>query len=722
MHRAANRPFILFSVILIGTLSLLSVPGCARPVAPPASSSVPHPQGAATAPDHLPLTFAANAGQADPSVRFLAHGAGFSLALAPDALTLSLAPTTSLRFTFPNANPAPAIVATEPLSERVNSFIGNDPSRWLENIPTTARVRYTDLYPGIDLTVYGREGGDWEYDVIVAPGADPAAFALAIGGAASMTADDTSGDLVLHTASGDLRQHAPVLYQEVDRQRHIVAGSYALRTDGTIGFAVGAYDDRLPLVIDPTLAYSTYLGGSGYDQGNAIAVDTGGNVYVTGFTAGATFPITNGSTFSGGVYDAFVTKINPTGARVYSTYLGGNDLEFGYGVAVDTNGNAFVTGLTKSSNFPVTNGSTLGGSEDAFVTKLDGSGARVYSTYLGGSNVDYGTAIMVDAGGNAYVTGYSRSANFPVTNSSALGGYSDTFVTKLDGSGTRLYGTYLGGSGQEIGNGIAVDASGNAYVTGYTTSANFPVTNGSAYGGGNDAFVTKLDTSGTRLYSTYLGGNGDEQGNGIAVDASGNAYVTGVTTSANFPVTNGSAYGGFSDAFVTKLDGNGARAYSTYLGGFDTDQGNGIAVDASGNASITGSTRSANFPTSSGSAPNGAFNAFVTKLDRTGVRTYSTVFGGGSDDQGNGIAVDAGGNAYVTGYTTSTNFPVTNGSTYGGNTDAFVTKIAGPAVFPNPLPSPQPAPAPSGQPAPLPRAQSTVPASGAPSPLPSRRP
>ncbi len=678
----------------------------------------------------LPLAFETNEGQGDPAARFLAHGPGYSLALAPDALTLGL--PAPLRFTFPGANPSPAMRAEEPLPGIVNYFVGDDPARWRTSIPTHARVRYTDLYPGLDLIIYGSDSGKWEYDVVVAPGADPAAFALSIGGATGMEIDTATGDLALETPAGKMHQRAPALYQEVSGERRTVAGGYAMREDGTVGFRVGEYDPALPLVIDPTLVYSTAFGGIGNDVGSAIAVDTNGNAWVTG-TAPELFPVTNGSTFGGNLFDAFVTKLNATGTLVYSTYLGGGHSASGSGdnqgkaIVVDTNGNAYITGLTENAGFPVTNnstyhGSTLNGYGDAFVTKLNGIGARVYSTYLGGSGGDVGNGIAVDTGGNAYVTGVTFSTDFPVTVGSRIG---TTFVTKFDTNGGLVYSTQLGGSGGDIGQGIAVDGGGNAYVTGYTGSSDFPTTVGSPYGGGfSDAFVVKLNTAGVRVYSTYLGGSAEDRGNSIAVDTGGNAYVTGYTYSANFPITNGSSYHSNADAFVTKLSGSGVRTYSTYLGGSGDDKGNGIAVDASGSAFVAGNTASADFPVTNGST-FGGIDVFITKLDGGGARLYSTYLGGSGDDKGNGIAVDSGGNVYVAGSTDSTDFPitVTNGSGGDGTEQVFVTKLlVSPPPVPNPLPPPQPHPVPSGQPAALPQARPTVPVVSPPSPLPSRRP
>jgi hypothetical protein len=464
--------------------------------------------------------------------------------------------------------------------------------------------------------------------------------------------------------------------------------------------------------VDPTLFYSTYLGGAAYDNGIAIAVDGAGNAYVTGLTSSVNFPTTAGAfqTTALAVGNAFVTKFNPTGSGlVYSTYLAGascfcDNNSFGNGIAVDAPGNAYVTGVTKSSTFPTTGGAFQtaygGGITDAFVTKLNPTGSGlVYSTYLGGGSDDQAQGIAVDPAGNAYVVGLTRSSNFPTTlgafQTAYGGGNLDAFVTKLNPAGSGLaYSTYLGGSDDDRGIGIALDASGNAYVTGPTFSTNFPTTLGAfqtAYGGNGDVFVTKLNSLGTGLvYSTYLGGSGSDDGTGVAVDALGNAYVTGGTQSTNFPTLAAfqPTFGGVSDVFVAKLNPLGTGLlYSTYLGGSGDDFADGIALDALGSAYVTGRTASTNFPVTTG-APQTSFgggvqDAFVTKLNPIGSGlVYSTYLGGSDGDVGQGIALDAlpNPNAYVAGATSSINFPTTSGAfqtVYGGGpSDAFVTKIA----------------------------------------------
>ncbi|MDR4508193.1 MAG: SBBP repeat-containing protein [Candidatus Brocadiaceae bacterium] len=406
------------------------------------------------------------------------------------------------------------------------------------------------------------------------------------------------------------------------------------------------------------LLYSTYLGGNDSDIGRGIAIDDAGNAYVTGRTKSPDFPTANAIDGNYDCYgDAFVTKIDASGAFLsYSTYLGGNSWDYGYGVAVDSAGNAYVTGYTDSPDFPAVNAiyGSLNSYTDAFVTKIDASGASLsYSTYLGGKFSDWGRGISVDSAGNAYVTGETVSPDFPTINAiygSINGPETEAFVTKIDASGACLsYSTYLGGNGEDSGRGIAVDSAGNAYVTGYTSSPDFPTANAidGSLDGALDAFVTKIDASGTSLsYSTYLGGNGNESAAGIAVDSAGNAYVTGYTASSDFPMANavdGNHNGGYYDCFVTKIDASGARlSYSTYLGGNGEDYGAGIAVDGAGNVYVTGDTDSPDFPAANaiyGTYNGGRRDAFVVKIARNTLKAFYKF------NEGSGIdAVDSSGN------------------------------------------------------------------------------
>jgi hypothetical protein len=699
----------------------------------------------------LPLSFEANAGQTDPRVKFLSRGSGYSLFLTESEAVLALtkkdnaagpaqaaqakltaitaAPSQKstsavLRMKLVGARPPAKVTGQEGLAGKVNYFIGNDPAKWRTDVPTYGKVRYERVYPGIDLVYYGNQR-QLEYDFVVAPGADPARIRLGFDGAQKIHVD-AQGGLVVQTGSGAVRWQKPVVYQETNGVRKTIEGKYLLRRGHQVSFEVAAYDSTKPLIIDPTLVYSTYLGGSGSEIGVGIAVDSLGNAYVTGNTTSSNFPTAVAlQPATGGGRDAFVTKLNAAGTTLlYSTYLGGSDSDQGNSIAVDSTDNVYVTGETSSTNFPTTAGAfqmtNAGGIADAFVTKLNPTGTSLlYSTYLGGTGDDSGFGIAVDSTGNAYVTGHTTSttrffptAGFPTTpgafQTTNAGNY-DAFVTKLDtnalGSLSLVYSTYLGSIDSDTGNGIAVDSTGNAYVTGATASANFPIPTtagtfqttlgGSA--GVPDAFVTKLNPTGTALlYSSYLGGSETDVGNGIAVDSTGNAYVTGFTYSTNFPTTTGAFQtvnpgpaGGKADAFVTKLNTNASGfaslVYSTYLGGTSFfDGGNGMAVDSTGNAYVTGLTYSTDFPTTTGAfqtVNNGNGDVFITKLNTTGTAPllYSTYLGGNNTDYGQGIAVDSTGNAYVTGVTSSADFPTTAGAfqgTYaGGGADAFIAKL-----------------------------------------------
>jgi hypothetical protein len=616
------------------------------------------------------------------------------------------------------AAPGARVRASQPLEGRVNYLRGPDPSAWTTDVPTFGRVTTEGVYPGIDLTYYGRQG-QLEYDFVVAPGADPGAIEMEVEGADSAHVDE-QGDLVLEVGGAQLRQPRPVVYQpDGHGSRRAVSGGYAVEGANRVRFALGAYDVTRAVVIDPVLIYSTYLGGAmsaGADtSGNGIAVSAGGEAFVTGQTSVVDFPTTPGAldtTFNGGPYDAFVTKLNAAGSGlVYSTYLGGAGNDLGTGIAVDASGAAYVTGMTESSDFPATPGAFdttfNGGVGDVFVAKLSATGGGlVYATFLGGAGTDEGSGIAVDAAGSAYVAGSTVSSDFPTTpgafDTTLDGGGigSDAFATKVSAAGDGLaYSTFLGGSFISDGAGIAADASGAAYVTGRTSASNFPTTPGAfdtTFNGAIDAFVTKLNASGSGLaYSTFLGGGPSDDGAGIAVDATGAAHVVGSTASSSFPTTPG-AYdttfngsGGVGgDAFVTKLNAAGSGlAYSTFLGGTSDEFGYGIALDAGGVACVTGTTSGSSFPTTAGAFDRtfngGASDAFVAKLSAPGSGlVYSTYLGGFGDDRGFGIAADATGAAYITGTTRGMTFPTTpgafdttfNGGEPGGS-DAFVTKV-----------------------------------------------
>jgi hypothetical protein len=661
---------------------------------------------AASAYARLPLSFEPNRGQADRRARFLARGRGYTLFLTDREALLSLARgehqgPALLRMGFAGASSRARITPGGELAGKVNYLVGGTRSRWRTNVPTYAAVRYRGLYPGVDLLYYGR-GGRLEYDFRLAPGADPAQIVLRFRGAQVRLA--RNGDLLLRAGGESVRQLRPVAYQRIAGGRRAVASRYELLGGGRVGLRLGRYDRAHPLVIDPVLLYSTYLGGGGEDRAEDIAVDGAGSAYVTGATTSTNFPVRNPKqgTLSGTNEDVFVTKFDPSGGGlVYSTYLGGGGGDRGRGIVVDGSGNAYVTGFTSSSTFPVENAqqSTMSGAFDAFVTKLDPSGsALIYSTFLGGNVGEQGFGIAVDGSGNAYVTGTTTSSTFPIQSAqqSLYGGNTDGFVTKFNPSGSaHVYSTFLGGTGFDAGIDIKVDGTGSAYLVGETKSTDFPTDDPqqSTNGGLSDAFVTVYNPSGSaHLYSTYLGGSKDEYGIGIAVDGGGNAYATGYTESTNFPVQSplqANHGGSFGDGFVTKFNPSGsAHLYSTYLGGTGNEQGNDIAVDPAGAAYVTGFTNSPNFPLQNPSQPlnGGMHDAFVTQFNPSGsALIYSTYLGGGAHDTGHGITLDGARAVYVAGETESTNFPTQGpfqADSGGGGRDAFVSKIGEPPAPP----------------------------------------
>lgn len=655
----------------------------------------------------IPLSFVANYGQADKTIKFISRGSGYSLALTPTTFTFALANQINknnaslLHATLLGGNTAAKLTGLERLLTTTNYFIGSDPRNWKTNVPSYAKVKYSGVYPGIDLVFYGNQNL-LEYDFIVSPGSDPGVIALGFEGITGMRVDD-KGDLILRTDAGEIRQSKPVVYQQIDNARRIVPASYLIKGKKQVAFQIANYDRSKPLVIDPTLAFSTYLGGSGTDSGEGIAVDTAGNAYITGSTTSLNFPVTPGAfqTTRAGIFtndDVFVTKMNSTGtALIYSTYFGGSNRDVGNDIALDSAGNAYVTGQTESGDLPTTPGAfrttPVGSDEfDVFAMKLNATGtALVYSTYLGPV---IGLGIAVDSAGNAYITGQANG-DYPTTPGAfqtVSGGSSEGFVTKLNPTGTALvYSTFLGGSGFDVASEIAIDSAGNAYVTG-RAEPGFPVTPGAfqtSFGGAVwDAFVTKVNSTGTALvYSSFLGGIGVDSGMGIAVNTAGNAYVTGSTDSPNFPVTPGSfqtVKADGTDAFVTELSAAGnSLIYSTFVGGSGSDLANDIALDTAGNASIVGLTGSSDFPTTTDaiqSAPGGNNDAFITRLNATGAAlVFSTYLGGSEAEGGRSVAVDSAGSIYLTGVTFSTDFPTTTGAfqtTFGGlQADGFVAKV-----------------------------------------------
>ena len=622
------------------------------------------------------LGFEANRGQADPEVKFLAWEPGFSAELHATGAVLSWraahdAAPARLRIRFAGGRPPRAVAVRDELPARSHYYVGNDPKRWLTGIPQYARVEYAGVYPGVDVVFHGQPSA-LRYDFVVAPGAESSAIALEFDGARDLRLDD-AGDLVLATAAGEVRHRRPTIYQEGRGPRKPVEGRYVRRGPNRVGVEVGAYDRSAPLVIDPTLVYSTYLGDVRRDYGNAVAADATGAAYIAGgFNWGD-----NTDT------DVFVAKYDPTGGLLWRARIGGQFNEEAAGIALDQAGNVHITGLTNSfpsdppgrpeyprtlDAFQPTYG---GGVNDAFVTVLGPAGTMLYSTFLGGSGDDQGRAIALDTGGDAYLTGFTNSPDFPLAQplQAALGGGYDAWVARMNADKSALvYSSYLGGAADDRGLSLALDGAGNAYVVGTTTSLDFPTVSSlqGAFGGGaSDAFVSELSPDGTELvYSTYLGGSGAEQGRGVAVDAAGQVYVTGTTDSPDFPTASpleaALSAPPNADAFLAKLAPSGSGLlYSTYLG---AKGGNGVAVDAGENAYVTGG------------------GVLAAKLDPAGAALLYAFWA----LAGNAITVDASGDAYVTGGTFSNLLPTVNASeprnggmfSSRGRDDAFLVKIS----------------------------------------------
>ena len=589
---------------------------------------------------NLPLAFEPNQGQSDSRVKFLSRGDGYTVFLTETGavLTLQDAAGSTIRASLIGAAPA-RVDGIDPLVGHTNYIIGNDPRRWQMGVPQFGKVRYDGIYPGIDLLFYGNQR-QLEYDFIVSPHRQPSSIRLAIDGAKSVRLD-SNGDLVLGTRTRPIRMQRPIAYQHIGGTRRPVDVRYRLTRGHTIGFDVGPYDSNAALVIDPlVLVSSSYLGGFGWDEPNDMALDTAGNAYVTGLTEGRGFPVTAGGELSASVssVNAFVTKIDPSGSLVYSTIFGGSSFENPFAIAVDASGAAVVAGGTGSADFPAIGGLQTG-----------------------------------------------------------LRGPEDAFVVKLSPSGTSLvYSTLFGGSSHDEFTDLVVAASGEVYVAGTTMSVDLPVRNAMqpSFGGGTfDMFVVKLNADASEvLYATYLGGSRDESFPSLTVDSAGSAFIVGATRSLDFPTANALqpiyhaevSAGFYPDAFVTKLTPNGSSlVYSTFLGGAYSDYAADVAVDGSGNAYVVGSTDSGDFPRVGGIPRTNYYaypDAFVTKIDSTGSAiVFSTTLGGSSYDGAGRIALDASSNVWIAGGTSSADFPVKSPfqpAFAGGWDDGYVAKLS----------------------------------------------
>jgi len=689
-----------------------------------ASGSILEPVGRPT------LSFEENRGQTDSSVKFLARGPGYHLYLTakeavvvPGALYSTLnsidqarAGSSAVRMEFIGASPSD-VEGVGTSATQSHYFIGRNPDAWRTNVPNYSKVRYANVYPGIDVIYYGWRN-QLEYDLLISPGADLGSVRLAIKGAEQVSLIDDS--LIIRTAVSTIRQAKPTVYQEVNGKKKPIDAQYVLKEKDLVGFQVATYDRALPIIIDPVLEYASYLGGTGDDVGNSIALDSEGNIYMTGRTTSDDFPVVNAlQPQRAGGRDAYLTKLSSDGSTVlFSTYFGGVLDENPLNIKLDESNNVYVLGHTASTDYPVVKpfqSTYAGGAFDVFLTKFSSDGSNIlFSTYLGGSDVEQARGLAVDSAGHAYLTGNTSSSDFPIENAlqPVLHGERDAFVAKFSPDGSRLvYSTYLGGSLLQNGQSIALDAIGNAYVTGVTSSTDFPVTADAfqpTYGGGLwDVFVSKIDAHGSRLlYSTYLGGSGDDDfapntiatsaanhAHRIAVDLDNNIYLTGDTNSPDFPLKNAlqRRLRGDRDAFVTKFNSRGELAYSSYFGGSNFDTARAIAVDVAGNIYIAGSTSSSSdFPTLYSMQPfgGGTYDGFLAKMtitDTGGPLFFSTYIGGSQNDglweiQLRSAAGSSEQKVYVIGETASNDFPVTGDAIQpqygGGPSDAVILRLA----------------------------------------------
>ncbi len=690
----------------------------------------------------LPLGFEPNRGQFDPRVRFAARHGGGTFFFTSQGMVMVFnrqkagAPSImdriqdwwrgllldgpaqpeqgieqlALMVRFSDALPTAHLEGVDPLPGTVNYFIGDDPAAWRAGVPTFGSILYHNLYPHIDLR-YQASQAQLKYEFLLHPGAEVDRIALAYDGAERLQVNE-AGDLEIHTAWGTLIEDAPVAWQEGSQgEREPVPVRFALEPGGQVGFQVGDYDHARGLVIDPaldyrladsepTLKYSTFVGGSGSESGYMLAFDGAENSIVTGRVDSSNFPTTSGAYDQGhgGDFDAFVFKLSADGSTLlWSTYVGGSGLDRGTGLALDGSGNVYVVGDANSSNFPTTSGAydqNHNGGSDIFVFKLSSNGGSlVNSTFVGGSGDEETWGIALDSAGKPVVAGQSDASNFPTTGGGYDRGHNggiDVVVFRLSSNlGSLEFSTYIGGSQDDKSKGIVLDGSDRAVITGGTLSSNFPTTAGAydqGHNGGEDIFVLKLAANGDALvYGTYLGGSGDDGGWSPILDAQGQPIVTGNTYSSDLPTKSAydSGYNGDEDALLAKLTADGGDLiFCTYLGGSDREIGHKPAVDGAGNVLLTGRTASADYPTTSDALDRthgGDKDVFVARFSADGKELqYSTYIGGSGAETGRWLKVVDETDVVIAGSAGSSTFPTTSGAYdtgYNGDLDVFVLRF-----------------------------------------------
>ena len=685
----------------------------------------------------IPLAFTLNQGQTDSQVKFTSAGNGCSMFFTPTGTTFLLSRETeqsvakrsvkisaedmtptadtereyesfAAKTVFVDANQNPEVVGEERLAWNNNYFIGSEPAKWQTDVPNYGKIRMKEVYSGIDLVYYGNKN-HIKYDFVVKPGENPSQIVLkydlgADGG--NSLSINANGELVVKTPLGDIIEKKPYAYQKIDGKDAEVSIAYKIidASANSFGFEIGAFNTNTDLYIDPELVYSTFLGGSEVEIGDndriGVAVDSSGNTYITGTTYSPDFPVT-ALPIDGhfdGASDGFVCKLNSSGtALVYSTYIGGTRKDCLNAIAVDSAGNAYVTGWSNSSNFPTTHGEKNKGNNDITVVKINASGnALEYATMFGGLDSEDSWAITLDSSGHAYVVGRTWSINFPTTEHAYDQNYKgnrDGFVAELTVSGDAfVYSTFLGGNNYDALYDICIDDDGNAYVVGDSFSSDYPTTNDAydrTYHGGYDIIISKLNPTGTALvYSTYIGGNDNDAAYFMSLDSERNVYFSGASYSLDYPTTANAfdtTHNGYVDVICGKLDVSGSNLlYSSFVGGTGGDWGSAISVCSSGIMTITGSTDSKNFPTTADgfdTANNGNSDVFLIRIDPNSANqlVFSSYLGGRGVDRGCDMAVDSNNCIYLSGITRSADFPTTTmafDQSHNGGHDAFITKLS----------------------------------------------